>query len=447
MAQAITREEQYLEAMANGTTTNINPVTREEMYLAKATGQNVTVPKPVTRKEMFLQRVALNGGGTGGGGGASAILIEKPITANGTYNAISDGADGYSKVTVNVPNVIPDGYIKPSGTKTITNNGTHDVTGFASATVNVPTGITPTGTKPITENGIHDVTEYASVSVSVASSGDGKDTLAEFLRARGIKYLFYNTQITSAPLFDTSEFTDMSNMFNICRKLTTVPLYNTSKVTNMTSMFDSCDKLTTVPMFDTSNVTTMRNMFHADYVLTEVPLFNTSKVTDMYNMFSDCEVLTTIPLFDTRNVTNVSSMFSGCNVLTTVPELDIRRASSTNNIFYGCPRLTDVHIKNIKTNLTVGSGTTYGHLLTVDSLVHLIYELRNTNSARTLTVGSANLEKLANVYVKAIDITDEMRAEDDLIDEKYPFVVCESTDEGATLITDYASDYKMWTIK
>ena len=36
-------------------------------------------------------------------GGGSATLAIKEITANGTYNASSDNADGYSQVTVNVP--------------------------------------------------------------------------------------------------------------------------------------------------------------------------------------------------------------------------------------------------------------------------------------------------------------------------------------------------------
>ena len=36
-------------------------------------------------------------------GGGSATLITKTITENGTYNASSDSADGYSSVTVNVP--------------------------------------------------------------------------------------------------------------------------------------------------------------------------------------------------------------------------------------------------------------------------------------------------------------------------------------------------------
>ena len=36
----------------------------------------------------------------GGGGGGSATLIDKTINANGVYNASSDSAGGYKKVTV-----------------------------------------------------------------------------------------------------------------------------------------------------------------------------------------------------------------------------------------------------------------------------------------------------------------------------------------------------------
>lgn len=42
-----------------------------------------------------------------GGGGGSATLIQKSITANGTYDASTDGADGYSSVDVNVPEKDP----------------------------------------------------------------------------------------------------------------------------------------------------------------------------------------------------------------------------------------------------------------------------------------------------------------------------------------------------
>lgn len=40
-----------------------------------------------------------------GGGGGEAVLINKNISANGTYIASSDSADGYKKVTVSIPAV------------------------------------------------------------------------------------------------------------------------------------------------------------------------------------------------------------------------------------------------------------------------------------------------------------------------------------------------------
>jgi hypothetical protein len=71
------------------------------------------------------------------------VLVEKTFNANGEYPATNYGADGFSKVKINVPSEIPDGYIKPTGTIDITgkdNNKTVDVTQFANAKVNIPTG-------------------------------------------------------------------------------------------------------------------------------------------------------------------------------------------------------------------------------------------------------------------------------------------------------------------
>lgn len=63
MSEAITREEQYLNAIANGEGTDLKPITREEMFLAKIAGQNVQVPTPITRKERFLNKIKSGGGG------------------------------------------------------------------------------------------------------------------------------------------------------------------------------------------------------------------------------------------------------------------------------------------------------------------------------------------------------------------------------------------------
>lgn len=58
--------------------------------------------------------------------GGQAALGTATITENGVYAAASDNLDGYSIVTVTVP--VPEGYIIPTGTISITSNGTVDVT-------------------------------------------------------------------------------------------------------------------------------------------------------------------------------------------------------------------------------------------------------------------------------------------------------------------------------
>jgi len=50
------------------------------------------------------------------GGGGSATLITKSITANGTYDAEDDSADGYSSVTVNVPSSAASSWTKVAET-------------------------------------------------------------------------------------------------------------------------------------------------------------------------------------------------------------------------------------------------------------------------------------------------------------------------------------------
>lgn len=108
------------------------------------------------------------GYGQGGSGGGTGNLIEKTIRNNGEYNAFTDNADGFSRVLVAVGEPtseevsvvpakseievtptkaeyiskvtvapIPDTYIQPSGTATITENGTYDVTEKAEVVVAV----------------------------------------------------------------------------------------------------------------------------------------------------------------------------------------------------------------------------------------------------------------------------------------------------------------------
>ena len=94
-----------------------------------------------------------------------AVLIDKTVVNNGTYNANDDDADGYKKVVVALP----------LGTKNITQNGTYEavsdnVRGYTNVTVNV----TPTTMqKNITQNGTYTASDdnvqgYSKVVVDVA---------------------------------------------------------------------------------------------------------------------------------------------------------------------------------------------------------------------------------------------------------------------------------------
>ena len=74
-------------------------------------------------------------------------------------------------------------------------------------------------------------------------------------------------------------------------KITTIPLLNTSNVTNMNGMFQSCINLTQIPQLDTSNVTDMSYIFQSCSNLTTIPLLATSKVKTFVNAFKNCSKL------------------------------------------------------------------------------------------------------------------------------------------------------------
>ena len=134
-----------------------------------------------------------------------------------------------------------------------------------------------------------------------------------------MSYMFYRNGVTSLDVsgFDTSKVTVMSYMFLGMKNITNLDVngWNTSNVTSMYGMFSGMSSVTSLDVsgFDTCNVTTMREMFREMGNLTSLDLsgFDTSNLTDMSTMFYDMDNLTSLDVssFDTSKVTTMGSMF------------------------------------------------------------------------------------------------------------------------------------------
>ena len=319
-----------------------------------------------------------------------ANMQEKEITPTKEIQIVEPDRnfDGLSKVIVDK---IPDEYIIPQGNLEISQNGTYDVTNYASANVNVPEK--QLGTKTITSNGIYKATDdnldgYSEVEVATSGVDINDYFKAETIDTNEISVgcwhkfikkipklnlnitntcykMFYSCKAQEIDVseFNTSNVINMEGMFWNCTSLTNLDLinFNTSNVTTMRYMFAGCSSLTNLDVsnFNTSNVTNIQSIFAGCSKLTSLDFsnFNTSKVTNMQFMFSICSSLTSLDLssFNTAKVTNMSYMFNGCSSLTSLDLSSFNTSNVTNMswMFQNCSKLSNLNISNFDfTNVT-----------------------------------------------------------------------------------------------
>ncbi len=167
-----------------------------------------------------------------------------------------------------------------------------------------------------------------------------------------IKKVIFDPSFANARPKSTASWFFQANMLS---EIVGIEYLNTSEVTNMSNMFDNCRSLTSLDLntFDTGNVTDMNGMFwYSGINKINVRHFDTRNVVNMRCMFCGCEGLTSLDLgsFDTGNVTNMESMFSSCKNLETIYAGDKWSTASVTEgeyVFYNCE------------NLVGGMGTAY----------------------------------------------------------------------------------------
>lgn len=250
----------------------------------------------------------------------------------------------------------------------------------------------------VTENGVYDVAgeAYKPVRVNVpqtAQGGSVKSLLDATKSTRGLFKDYKGTSVDGLISYsDTSNVTNMSEMFSLASKLTTIPQLDTSNVRDMSEMFRNCTDLTSVPQLDTSNVTDMESMFYSCGKLTTIPQLNTSKATRMLTMFLGCSKLTTIPQFDTSNVSNMGEMFSGCTSLTSIPELNVSRCTYFSYMLKDCTSLTSIGMYGFRYSIDI-SQTALEH----DALVAFLNQAGTAyNNSQKITMGPDKLALLTD---------------------------------------------------
>lgn len=319
-----------------------------------------------------------------GGGGTPAVLINKNISANGTYNASGDEADGYKKVVVDVqPNLQNKSEtITTNTTTTISADNGYDGLGEVSITTNVPEKTLTT--KSITANGTYNASSdnadgYSSVSVSVSSSGGPDWSVLGYSGIPTPVQEDYNYALQIKNNYVSGQ------SFQEDKSLVYMPMVDTSSETGWIRKFYRCENLLYVPTLNTSNITDFQYAFYGCKNMKYVPDIDTSNAWNFYYLFGECFKINTIPELDFGKATKLTLMFAGSGTFTVVNHggyKDVGKAYLTN--------------KSANFNeYTVYVG---GNLLTHESLMNVINKLYDIATkgcnTQSLTLGATNLAKL-----------------------------------------------------
>lgn len=233
-----------------------------------------------------------------GGAPAEPVLQEKNVTPTTSAQSVipDSGYDGLSKVNVGA---IPSEYIVPNGNLEITQNGSHNVTEYASVEVNVPSEDVSTVLTE-QENLISELQELLRVKSS-GGSGGGTDTrfvdcamgtlteVNDDTITKTRQYAFsHNSSLVTVNLpnltsIEQSVFRYCSNLEAVyCPKLPgNLPAY----------VFQNCYKLKTVNVPNVIGMTT--SVFQDCRQLERLELGNISSISGT-NTFKNCTNLTTL---------------------------------------------------------------------------------------------------------------------------------------------------------
>ena len=248
------------------------------------------------------------------------------------------------------------------------------------------------------------ISEYYTLTKNDMKNNEVEVKLIQIKPLTDMSHMFYSedndpiylTEITSITNWDTSNVTDMSNLFNNCTLLKTIhdiSNFDTSNLINISNLFYNCISLTSIDdisKWKLDKVTNMSNMFFNCkniISLSDISNWNTKGVTDMRGLFCNCSSLKSLPdisKWNTENLINMTGLFRNCSNLELLPDISIWNVENViymGGLFANCvslqslPDISKWNTKNVKT------------------INQLFYHCSNLNSLPDISLWNSN-----NIY-------------------------------------------------